>query len=499
MEYFVPAWHDQLIDWSYTTPEIKFDDAISHARVLQKGGHKVGLVITDYLPHLYTQLSQFALQPDFLFSVFDYIQDVHVWANQVVDYRDLNWPEGIIFDFTNFRLFAVLDGKMYARVTFDIQGKILSVEYADGPQKGKTFLFDSRGFVSRIQEGSAETYLDLKGHWRIKHDTKTDHVTVNQAVPKFCEKTEYSSLQELIEEVLTKHFLDQLNKEDHLIVTGDDNSVVPQMIYNSYHPIFSFSHWHAATQNLDKLNPSQVIVNNDHEKKRLSNKVSNSNDAKVIPLFQSQFKLGHSQRLSQQRIAIFAEYMASQELNDMLETIYPRLLDHPDDTALYLFSYSPDKEGMVHQVFDQFREHHKGEFILSRDEIDPGENQLVQDLPPLLKIKQQRLMSNVDVLTALDKIRLLICWGHPDDFMSIAGVSVGIPMLQNFKTAELQDGKNGMMCQDMSSLKRGIAYYLDTLKHWNESLVYNVQMLNRYSEEHLLARWEDLFKGESAQ
>lgn len=499
MEYLVPAWHDQLIDWSYTTPKIKFDDVISHARVLQRGGHQVNLVITDYLPQLLTQLNQFAFQPDHLFSVFDYIQNINVWGNQAVDYQDLNWPEGIVFDFTNFRLLAVLNGQLYASVTMDIQGKILSVNYLDGPQKGQTFLFDSRGFVSQIKEGNTDTYLDLEGRWRIKHNTDDDHVTVNPDVPPFCEKQEYDSLSDLIEEVLTKHCLKKIKKDDHLIVTGDDNSVVHQSIYNPYHPIFSFSRWHPATKDLDQLRPSDIVVNNEHEKERLSGHISDSEHTQVIPLFQSQFKLGHSQRLSQQRIAIFAEYMSAQELNEMIETIYPRLIDDPDATGLFLFSYSPEKEGMVHQVFDQFRKHHKGEFILSRKEIDPGENQLIDDLPPLLTIRQQRLMSSMDVLTALDKIRLLICWNKPDDFMSIAGVSVGIPMLQNFTTAQLQDGKNGMVCQDMNSLKQGIAYYLDTLKHWNQSLVYNVQMLNRYSEEHLLARWEDLFKEESAQ
>ncbi|WP_367342617.1 accessory Sec system protein Asp1 [Limosilactobacillus sp.] len=499
MEYLVPAWHDQLIDWSYTTPEIKFDDVVSHARVLQKGGHQISLVITDYLPQLLTQLNQFALQPDHMFSVFDYIQGIDVWGNQTVDYRDLKWPEGIIFDFTNFRLFAVLNDKLYARITFDIQGKILSVEYTDGPQKGQTFLFDSRGFVSQIKDGNIEIYLDLKGHWRIKHNIDSGHVEVNPAAPKFCDKSEYDSLKDLIEEIVTKHCLDHLNSSDHLIVTGDDQSTVSQSIYNPYHPIFSFSHWHTATKNLNELQPSTVLVNNDHEKERLADKIAGGDKAQIIPLFQSQFKLGHSQRLSQQRIAIFAEYMDPQELDEMIEMIYPRLIDNPDDTALYLFSYSPDKDGMVHQVFNKFRERHEGEFILSRNEVDPGENQLIDDLPPLLTIKAQRLMSSMDVLTALDQIRLLICWNKPDDFMSIAGVSVGIPMLQNFETAELQDGKNGMVCQNINALKHGIEYYLDTLKHWNQSLVYNVQMMNRYSEEHLLARWEKLFKGESAQ
>lgn len=499
MEYLVPAWHKQLIDWSFTVPTIEFDDAISHCRVLQKGGHQVGILLTDYLPYIYTQLNSLALNPDKIFSVFDYLQGVNVIDNQSIDYRDLKWPEGIHFDMTNFRLFAVLNNEAYACVHFDIQGKILNIEYLQGPHQGENFLFDSRGFVSRIQKGQEETYLDLSGHWRLKCNQQTGQVKINPNVKRFCKKSQYDNMTELIQEVVVDQFLKKLQPQDHLIVTADDDSKVPLKVYNPYQPIFSFSRWHPAENHLESLRPQQVIVNNDQEGQRLKGKIPDNVAINTIPLFQSQFKLGHSQRLSQQRIGIFAEHLSAKELNEMLEMVYPRLLKDPDDTGLYLFSYTQEKDGMVHQVFQQFREHHKGEFILSRDEIDPGENQLEEFLPPLLTIKLQRLISNEDVLTSLDKIRLLINWNQADEFLSIAAVSVGIPMLQNFQTAELQDHQNGLICHDLAELKAGISYYLDVLKHWNESLVYNVQILNRYSEENLLAKWEQILGKETTR
>ena len=217
----------------------------------------------------------------------------------------------------------------------------------------------------------------------------------------------------------------------------------------------------------------------------------------VLPLFQSQFKLGHSQRITEQRVAVFAEHMTDQELMAVLGKLYPRLMKDPSATALYLFSYSNDQAGMISRVFAQFRKKHDGEFILSVNEIDPGENQLEEDeLPPLLKIKQQRLVSNADVLTALDKIRLLIMWGQPDEFMSMAAVSVGIPILQNVASSELEDHHNGLLCHNWTELAAGVSYYLDNLKNWNMSLVYNVQLLNKYSEANLLKRWQDYLEGD---
>ena len=188
--------------------------------------------------------------------------------------------------------------------------------------------------------------------------------------------------------------------------------------------------------------------------------------------------------------------MTDQELMAVLGKLYPRLMKDPSATALYLFSYSNDQAGMISRVFAQFRKKHDGEFILSVNEIDPGENQLEDELPPLLKIKQQRLVSNADVLIALDKIRLLIMWGQPDEFMLMAAVSVGIPILQNVASSELEDHHNGLLCHNWTELAAGVSYYLDNLKNWNMSLVYNVQLLNKYSEANLLKRWQDYLEGD---
>lgn len=43
-----------------------------------------------------------------------------------------------------------------------------------------------------------------------------------------------------------------------------------------------------------------------------------------------------------------------------------------------------------------------------------------------------RLTNISDVLSNLDKMRLLINWGKADELMQISGVSIGIPQVQNF-------------------------------------------------------------------
>ena len=497
LNYLVPAWHGLLNDWSYSTPQIEFDDTISHLRMLQKHHEKVGLLVTDYQPQITTKLSRQAISPDRYWSAFDYLQGINTLTGQVFDYRDFPWPANAYFDFTNFRIFVMVGSNLYAIVTFDSQGKILWINFLEGPNANSRLLFDSRGFVSRKEQDNQVTYYNPAGIWRFKHNRETDQVTINPTQHCFCESEHYDHLKDLVTEVVENQFLPQIKARDQLIVTLDDQANIPLSTYDNQHPIYSASRWHPYRDSLSQLHHGKVIADTQKRATELQSQLSTDMSVKVLPLFQSQFKLGHSQRLSQQRVAIFAEHMSAEELRSAMDIMYPRLLKNPKDEALYLFTYSPDKAGMVHQVFEQFRQDHDGEFILSMDEIDPGENHLTEEeIPPLLTIKEKRLVSNMDVLTALDKIRLLIVWGQPDQFMTMAGVSVGIPMLQNFTTEEVEDHHNGIVCHNWDDLKAGIAFYLDTLKNWNQSLVYNVQMLNRYSEDNLIATWQHILESE---
>lgn len=185
MDYLLPAWHDQLIDWAFSRPQMQFDDAVSHFRLFKQKQRKLGLIITDYLPQLTTQLSQLAIWPDRLYSVFDYLQGINTTAQQVLGYQDFNWPKNAYFDFTNFRAFVMVNNELYAKIIFDTQSKILAIEYIKQGQLNYRLVLDSRGFVSRKEQGDVFTYYDQQGYWRFEHNQKTGEVVVNPLLPAF--------------------------------------------------------------------------------------------------------------------------------------------------------------------------------------------------------------------------------------------------------------------------------------------------------------------------
>lgn len=498
MEYLVPAWHELLEDWAHTIPKLKFDDAVSHIKVFQTNQKPFSLIITDYQPQLSTKLNQLTIAPTQIFSTFDYLQGVHHIDSQIIDYRDFNWPPGAYYNFTNFRLIVMVKEKPYAKVIFDVQGKILWVDYLENGKLSRRLLLDSRGFISReelFENGQVyqHIYYDEQGYWRFKHDIKSDQVEINKRFSGLTDHLHYEHLNDLLTEVVIKHALSKFNMaQDNLIVTLDDQTVIDQKTYLPYQPIFSLSRWHRYHESLDELKSQELnLVADNNETKNNIKKQSNI-DATIIPLFQSRFNLGHSQRSDQEQIGLFIESMTKDEVDKVLELLYQRLLKSPDAIALTLMSYSTEKLQQSQQALENLKENHQGEFILASEEQNEVEEILTKQMDiPKLTIDTKRISTPAEAGRQLDSLRILIDWGNQlDEFLQISAISTGIPQIYRQPNRQIKNYQNGLICPQLSDINKGLNYYLGNLKHWNEALIYNVQLMNQLSAAELQKKWE---------
>ncbi|MCC4347102.1 accessory Sec system protein Asp1 [Limosilactobacillus reuteri] len=506
MNYLVPAWHRLLDDWSWTIPRIEFDDAVSHIKTFQENQVPYSLVITDYQPQLSTKLNQLTISPSQILNVFDYLQGVNHLDNQVVTYRDLNWPADAQFDFTSFRIIVLVKGRLYARITFDTQGKILWVDYFVNDKHTRRLLLDSRGFISREElfndqhQPTQHIYYDEQGYWRIKHDLSTDQVEVNSMFADLTKHLHYAHLSDLLTEVIQDHLLNHFDHDnDHLVVTLDDQAKIEPDKYLQYQPLFSLSRWHPYQQNLAKINDKShnnlaLLADND-ETHELIKKQTGLN-VPIIPLFQSRFNLGHSQRLSQERIGLFIENMTDEEVQQAVELIYQRLVKKPAVEALTILTYSIEKMQLAQNCINQLKEKHQGEFILASEAPDEVEEILTEQTSiPKLDIDAQRITTPAEIGRQFDSLRIVIDWGPTvDEFLQITAISTGIPQLCRQSNRQVKDYQNGIICPTISDINQGLDYFLGNLKHWNQSLVYDVQLMNQYSAAELMTKWQTLFK-----
>lgn len=524
MDYLVPAWHAILNNWAFGSPNYGFDDAVSNFKLLGQGQRNPGLAVMDYQPNLTTRIAQSSLEPRKLFSVFDYIQGSEKVATQVVDFYDFNWPAGVFFEFTPFHLIVRDRTKLFANVYFDMEGKVITIDYFHDDQHFKSLRMDDRGFVSQEQlfdsnnQMTEARFLDPQGNWRIKWIPQSDEVIVNPVFKQYFKQDRYDSFNSLIIEIVQEQFLNKLNSNDRLIVTVDDQSRVPQKMYLQKPVIFEMSKWHPFQKSLATLKDYpdlKMICDTQFTANDASQLLTNDQKLHVIPLYQAMFKLGHSQQLKTQRIYLLLDNTDLDDLQSLAEIVVEYMLNQPRTTELYLLSFggAGDK---AHRIMQQLLKRHQGQFKILDQKIEKkqqpqndadNENMILnqprpysyrapkKQVIPTLKIKTVNYYSQADILRGLDKARLVIDWGeHPDDLLQMAAVSIGMPMLQRVPTGEIIDGQNGRICRDLLDVHDGLHYYLDKLDHWNESLANDVQIMNEHSADKLNEQWKQVWQ-----
>lgn len=499
MDYLIPAWHELLEDSAVMMPKLKFDDAYSNLHLLKDAHQAVGVIVTDYQPHLLTQLNSDAILPDKIISVFDILQGIHHFSTQVLTYDDFIWPRDAYLEFSPFHLNVYQGSRLYARVIFDENSRIIYVEYYHANGRDR-LLVDSRGFISRKEEYDANnqelrrTYYDENGDWRFKHNLSTDSVQMNPENNDVTSSDHYDHLQNLIQEILQNQIFPQIISDDRLLVSLDDHSVVPQSIYLQYPTLFYASSWNDNAQVYQTICGDQrfkCVFDNPDLAKRLG-----AVRPVVISPFQTHFKLGHSQRQDRQRILLFTDNLEPNDLMELSEQVFQRLLRADGDDELYLLSYTRPGYDLSQQVIQMLQNNHADEFQLFDPDDDNAKEELVDEEEKVpLVIKAQQCTANVDVLKLLDKTRLLIDWGEkPDNYLMVACVSVGVPRIQRVNTPEVKDHQNGLIIPDINNIGDGLDYYLGSLKNWNQSLTYNVQVLNAHSSEHMLEKWQNAWE-----
>ena len=64
-------------------------------------------------------------------------------------------------------------------------------------------------------------------------------------------------------------------------------------------------------------------------------------------------------------------------------------------------------------------------------------------------------------------------------------------MVNRVDTGYVIHQQNGWLIETKDELEKVLLYYLTGLRHWNESLVYSVAQLNRYTNGAIVNRWKE--------
>lgn len=519
MFYFIPAWYKSdtrrfsgdITPWYRNFKKVDFDDTLSQIQMFGKENEEFEVITLNFNPNLQELKISEALNQVKQTSIFDLIQGIpQDFDRMPIDYRDLNWPQNISFYHNSFRTYAMINGKTYAIIEYDVLNRISKIEkYNENEDVEKVYTFDMRGFVSNYYDYQTNEikYLNLNGQWVIKENQVSHQIHVNPIFKNNFQELIYENIDDLIKEILTGK-LSALSSNDVLVIGAHQNNFdILTQISSDAKRVYSFfgdrqEISSITSKNLEELKRSSFIIVDTNEKKEILKEQLNDIPVKFIPPFDSRLRLGHSQQIRMMKVYLNIDGLSDEELTMTLKRIIKKMMENRgieltlgtyqsvnvDERLNTLIPDLIEKYGDEEELI--FRMNEKKEIEVEFDEdLANGDTKVIEKRAiNVLKIKSQR-----ELINELDTTRLIIDLNViPDTYLTIAAISAGIPQINASDNIYVENQKNGIKIKSYDELYDALDYYLKGLNNWNQAMMYAVNEISKYSSESIVAQFKEL-------
>ncbi|MEX0381179.1 accessory Sec system protein Asp1 [Leuconostoc sp. MS02] len=527
MIYFIPSWQ------SLSNGPTDFDDIVHQLRMFQENGVEIELILPVYLPNIRYQLNKQGLTNIKYWSVFDQLQAIKSINGLPIKLEDLNFPKDVEFIYTPMCVVVMLNQSLFAKVFFSEFGFVNAVLYFTNNILTKKEIFDDRGFISSrviFDQNGVQVRID---YFDDNHKLTVQQYMINNRVSWHHEGhiETYKSMSDLIIKNLKNHFVQNDGPYTLIISASLGNSYLTQLSDLANRMIVSFFDNRFDLQNKAELkvwldNANAVVVDTPILKKQIE-QFCQVKDIKqlaryirVLPPFDAKLKLGDSASFKLQKIYWYVDSMLAGQTSEVAEILTAELLDNKR-RSLLITATNPNKvHPVINQMFDIIRSFYQvdeNSFIYQaalKKITDESENRLANSemgdledtsewenatdaILAMQRVETKIIYSEHNIALDLKNTRLVLDLNQkPNMFLQISALSAGVPQINLKQSAYVVDKKNGLVIGNIGHLKEALHYYLDVLLHWNESLVYNVSQIEKYSGEKTVQRWIELVKGE---
>ncbi len=525
MLHFIPAWYQQNNwseseqYWHSTRARSEFDDTVKHIQLFHRSkAYPFQIMLLSFAPNFRHFLHRQSVFHAPYWSCFDAIQEVKRKKISLFSFHNLNWPKHIEFIYSPFVVIAMLKGEKYAQIEFGEDGNMIQVDIYQNGFLGRRNIYDDRGFVSAtiVYDENGPIYKDYltdKGVWKLR-EYQDGHVEINSKndtyfiekngagfVKHFKEKV-YENIGQVICEVLAS-YLKMIDEKDIFCVAMHklNNQVLKNVLFDKKNILSFFGKRYdvsAYPEDIDLVNNAAYIITDSNENLKIIKAVTKNKEERVVDItpFDSRVDFGISQQLNVQKIMVPVDGIGEEKF-DTLITLLAKYIETNDNAQVHIFTRRAGYQRKINLLEmtkkvlrkNGFNEKLAIEQKKSRTEVDilsDTENvrtrffveQCVDELAVSKCIREQRIM--VDMR---DEIEL---------YLRISGISVGIPQIVYTETEFVEDGKNGMVIKELEKIPEAVAYYLDSLNNWNESMVYSYELGKKYTTDVLVDKWKEV-------
>lgn len=507
MVNFIPAWYhknewkEQEQYWYIKRQQTEMDDIVKQIQLFHR--NKIcdyRILLLSYAPNFRHFLHrQGAFRAPYI-SLFDLIQEVDTKKNTMFSFRQLNWPKDIEFIYTPFVIVAMLDGKKYAQIEFNEDGRTIEINFYSKEQIIRKNTYDDRGFLSSTAvykngKKQYDQYLSRDGIWKICHfldgrvaiNPERNYYSVEEGgeyIKCRFNKLEYESLEELLQEVLTIQ-IQSFDEQDLYIVAAhrlhqnmmDFVLKGKNMVLSIFADRFS-SEDPALKRSLDQA--SLIVCDSEKNHIILTERLlERKNSIYHISPYDTRGDYSISQRLHVQNILLPVDSLS----NELIETTVLAIaiyLSRNDKAMVQLFTRSAEygnDTALLGVVAEALK---KGGYPLDWCKERFFVNQCVDELSVSKCIREQRVM--LDVSEA------------PDMFLQIACIGMGVPQILMTENEYMKDGENGLVIQGVSDIVPGIEYYLDNLSNWNKAAIASNEIQKEHATVTLVKQWKEVIE-----
>lgn len=521
MVTFVPSWK------GVSAGEVSTDDLIGQIQSFYDLEENYRIVVSDYLPNLRYFLHRFGLLESDYVSLFDQLQGFDGYIQQVLTLEDLDFPDIVSYTYTPFSILVYQKGKLIGEVYMGAGGHISEVAHFQDLEVCSIDVYDDRGFLSSRKlfekgEHVSTEYLDGCGQRIFLHFLKEDECLVNINNSKMLLRDYYSSIDDLIFELLEAELLK--SNAQHIMVSVHDGNrknlsrspFLERMVLSYFKDRVSFDQSISFIDQFLLLKAKAAVVDSNPLTQYLKTLTENEDKIHEISPFDTRFNLSISQELREEVLYF--------DLRKTENSIKEELIRH---TFNYIKQKMSQDEGRRFKVsirtessqisylelfYKQLVSSEFSDEIALIEEFEregEGENG-VEDI--LLEEMKKRVSfvktlqesfeivafeSDETLFKLLHETRLILDWSPlPDLFTQIAGITSGLPQINRIATNYVQAQKNGWILEEVEDLSEALAYYLESLKNWQEARAFSVQQIKQYSGIVLHQKVLALFQGE---
>lgn len=532
--YFIPAWYkknkwcENEQNWHSRRQYSEFDETIKQIQLFHRNlKEDYKILLMSYSPNFRHFLHRQGIYRANYWSCFDSIQQVTRKKIVVLSFHDLKWPQGIEFVYSPFAIIAFLNGQKYAKAEFGEDGNLISVDmYADDVICRRNY-YDDRGFVSNtiiFTEGK-EYYQDFLGEdgiWRIRNYFGDGHVEINQRYGTYTIDTigntiecSYSgawfpSLESVLTEILEKYVYYNAHEGDKFFVALYDHhmSMMSKCLEGQYVISTLFENRFSDEEIVkhgDFIKKSRYLITDSKDaSKKVKNLLgiaegSDSGIIRDISPYDARTDMGISQQLSVQNIMLPIDGIGDTELEKILIEC-SKYLKKNSKARIHVFTRNTEwnYSGIIKN---------KIAAILEKNGFD--RRWVVEDKPGpeaenMIDIEEEKVEIRFFIDQTIDERNISKCVNEQrvildlrktvDVFLFITAISKGVPRISLSKDEFLLHKRSGYQLRGYDEISQILSYYLDSMEVWNEALIENYELGQKFTTDVLIQAWKEVLE-----